>query len=507
MTAAYMQILINAVNSSLFPDADPGAIAWTGPPPEIVTVQSLLYASLTTALFAAFLAMLGKQWVNRYLRNRGGSTADKSRDRQRKLDGLQKWRFHLAIESLPVMLQLALLLLGCALSQYLWALSRTVAGVIIAVTVLGDTLYVSLTLAATFYYNCPYQTPPSTLTRTVIKYLTHSDAIFARSLRSLIRSFSSIKHLGHILGRLRPGVRSILRGFRCVPAVGGETEHIPLAAVITSPTRVFEDTPIDWEVRRTDARCIYWVLDSTTDIDVIFSTVRFAADTIWYPEIARALSLHILADLFFDCLLDGRVIHGRSEHASSIGMALASILSIRLCMESEDEGLRDLCARLVSQVRRDLSSEPMFSLVVEALRLVAIVPTPDESYMGWELFEIIPNRLSAVNKPWLSRVILQTIWRWRRVQGPTGTLYSWGMASMCRAFAADSDQMPNILKTNLFLILAISLGLRIDLRDVYAPNNKCVNSPLSSPTPLIKQQRYIEDGDTPFPSTATTGEG
>ena len=61
MTAAYMQILINAVNSSLFPDADPGAIAWTGPPPEIVTVQSLLYASLTTALFAAFLAMLGKQ--------------------------------------------------------------------------------------------------------------------------------------------------------------------------------------------------------------------------------------------------------------------------------------------------------------------------------------------------------------------------------------------------------------------------------------------------------------
>ena len=161
MTAAYMQILIHAVNSSLFPNADPGAIAWTGPPPEIVTVQSLLYASLATSLFAAFLAMLGKQWVNRYLRNRGGSAADKSRDRQRKLDGPQKWHPHIVIESLPVMLQLALLLLGWALSQYLWTLSRTVAGVIIAVTVLGLTLYVSLTLAATLYYNCPYQTPPS----------------------------------------------------------------------------------------------------------------------------------------------------------------------------------------------------------------------------------------------------------------------------------------------------------------------------------------------------------
>ena len=53
------------------------------------------------------------------------------------------------------MLQLALLLLGCALSQYLWTISRTVAGVTIAVTVLGVTLYVFLTLAATLYYDCP----------------------------------------------------------------------------------------------------------------------------------------------------------------------------------------------------------------------------------------------------------------------------------------------------------------------------------------------------------------
>ena len=101
MTVALIQILIHAVNSSLFPDANPTSVTQTGPPPEIVTVQSLLYASLATSLFAAFLAMLGKQWVNRYLRNRGGSPADKSRDRQRKLDGFEKWHFHLIIESLP----------------------------------------------------------------------------------------------------------------------------------------------------------------------------------------------------------------------------------------------------------------------------------------------------------------------------------------------------------------------------------------------------------------------
>jgi len=486
MTAAYMQILIHAVNNSLFPDADPGAIAWTGPPPEIITVQSLLYASLTTSLFAAFLAMLGKQWVNRYLRNRGGSAADKSRDRQRKLDGLQKWHFHLTIESLPVMLQLALLLLGWALSQYLWTFSRTVGGVIIAVTALGVTLYAFLTLAAIICYDCPYQTPPSTFARTVIKYLTHSDARFARSLRSFIGSFPSIRRLGKILGRLRPGVRSVLGNFRCVPAIGERAEHIPLAAVMTPLTRVFEGTPIDWEVCKADIRCISWILDSTTDIDVIFSTVRFAADTIWYPEIAGALPPHILADLLFDCLLDGRVIHGRSEHASSIGMALASILSIRLCMESKDEGLRELCGRLESQVLWGDSLQPMFKLVVAVLRVVARVPIRSGQVTDWEFSDSIPNRLSTTHRLWLSRVILQTVWRWRCLLGPTGFLDLFDMEVIYRAFAAEGDQMPDILKTNLFLISAISMGLQVDIRDLYAPNNKYVTSPSSLSTPLIE---------------------
>lgn len=35
-------------------------------------------------------------------------------DRQRKLDGLEKWPFRLFIESLPIMLQIALLLLYVA---------------------------------------------------------------------------------------------------------------------------------------------------------------------------------------------------------------------------------------------------------------------------------------------------------------------------------------------------------------------------------------------------------
>jgi len=217
--------------------------------------------------------MLGKPWVGRYLQNHGSSAADKSRDRQRKLDGLQKWYFHLAIESLPVMVRLALPSLGCALPEYFWTTSCTVVGVTIAITVLGITSYVFPTLTATFYYNLSYQTPP-TLTRSALSYPTHGDTAFSRSLRSLIASFPLTKNPGRILGCPRPGICGVSRNLRCISALGEEAEQIPPTATVTPQTRVFEGAPIDWEVYKVGVRCISWVLDPTTGIDVILSESR-----------------------------------------------------------------------------------------------------------------------------------------------------------------------------------------------------------------------------------------
>jgi hypothetical protein len=475
-----MRILVHAVNASLFPDADPSSVTWTGPPAGTVAVQSLLYASLATSLFAAFLAMLGKQWVNRYIRNRGGSAADKSRDRQRKLDGLEKWHFQLTIESLPLMLQLALLLLGLALSLHLWTISRPIAWVISAFTLLGVTSYIFFTLAATLRYNCPYQTPPSVLIRTLIRYLAHSGSIFASSLRSLTTSLAGAyllfaKNLKRIVGRFRVGIHSTLISLGCIPGVPGE-EEIPLA-VVGSPPRFFPTIDWDWEVCKTDTRCISWVLHSTTDADVILSTVRFAADTIWYPEIAQALSPHVLADLFFDCLVDRRVITGKLEHASSIGMALASILSIQLCMEPEREDLKELCDRLRYHSQWVSSSETTFVLGVVILRIVTETPNRDwsGSFLRRGTFANIPDRLPTAHKLCLSRMLLQTVWRWRRVQDPTAVFNFEAIELVYKILMADSDQFLPILKINCFLIMAISLGLQInDIHDLYAPNKEYV---------------------------------
>jgi len=113
------------------------------------------------SLLAAFVAMLGKQWLNRYLRHTDGSMIERCGDRQRKFDGLGKWPFRLFIESLPIMLQIALLLLTCGLSRYMWSVNTSVASIVISFTVLGVLFYIGIVVAGASSYECPFQTPAS----------------------------------------------------------------------------------------------------------------------------------------------------------------------------------------------------------------------------------------------------------------------------------------------------------------------------------------------------------
>ena len=142
-------------------------------------------------------------------------------------------------------------------------------------------------------------------------------------------------------------------------------------------------------------------------------------------------------------------------------------------------------------------------LVVKVLVLVAAM---DRAQLDADLYLCFApvDRLSIAHKPWLSRVLLQIVWRRRRVRGSTEILHVPWMEMAYGLFAVDGEQMPDILRTNLFLISAISLGLQTDIRDLYAPNNRCVTFPFSPSTPLIEQQRYIEDGDRPFPPAIAT---
>ena len=163
-TAALFRVLIHKIDNTTFGNDVPAVPQWTGPPYIIVQVQAILYASLAASLFSVFLAMLGKQWLNRYASiDTRGSAIERSQNRQRKLDGVVAWFFDHVIELLPLMLQFALLLLGCALARYLWEIDTTVASVILGVTSFGVASYVFFVIAgAAALTRPPVQIPSAT---------------------------------------------------------------------------------------------------------------------------------------------------------------------------------------------------------------------------------------------------------------------------------------------------------------------------------------------------------
>ena len=96
---------------------------------------------------------------------RVGRHARVSQNRQRKLDGIVSWYFDHVMDSLPAMLQAALLLLGCALYRYFWDINRTVASVVLGATSFGALCYLFIVFAGTAFVSCPYQTPTANILR------------------------------------------------------------------------------------------------------------------------------------------------------------------------------------------------------------------------------------------------------------------------------------------------------------------------------------------------------
>jgi hypothetical protein len=188
-TVALLRIIIYKIDNSTFGNDVPTLPQWAGPPHTIVLVQAILYASLAIALLAAFLAMLGKQWLNRYASvGLRGSPIERSQSRQRKLDGIATWRFDYVMESSPLMLQGALFLLGCALSLYLLGINSTVASVVLGFTSLGGIFYGTIVFAGTVFVDCPFQTPQARVLRYIIRRIP---PLIPRTVKSTTSSITN----------------------------------------------------------------------------------------------------------------------------------------------------------------------------------------------------------------------------------------------------------------------------------------------------------------------------
>lgn len=188
-SAALLRVLIYKIDNTTFGSDVPTLPQWIAPPPTVIQAQAILYTSLVISLFSAFLAMLGKQWLNRYASNdTRGSAIERSQDRQRKYDGTVTWCFDFMMTSLPMMLQAALFLLVCALTLYLWGINTTIASVLLGFTLFAVAFYGFIIIAGTASVSCPYQTPHAHVLRNFLRRLLPLFPNMFRSLRTLIRT-------------------------------------------------------------------------------------------------------------------------------------------------------------------------------------------------------------------------------------------------------------------------------------------------------------------------------
>ena len=284
--------------------------------------------------------MLGKQWLDRYLRDTGGSNAERCGDRQRKRNGIEKWPFEMFVESLPIMLQIALLLLAVGLSRYMWAINTPVARTLLAVTAFGVGFFVLIMVAGTSSYECPFQTPASLALRALGVHRTFGRMVSSLPLlgiRQRLRNFG--RSLAYLYFRIRASVSRIkmivsrtlhryaaiahaARGLVTIP----HQMLLPLnAPVYTSTSQLWnlgpilkeQDLSLPRRTNRADARCINWTLYRITDPEAIDSALRLACTIRWYDDrVDSQPSYEDLNSVLIGCFgFDGKVRPGMRTRA------------------------------------------------------------------------------------------------------------------------------------------------------------------------------------------------
>ena len=289
-----------------------------------------MYASLLISMLAAFVAMLGKQWLNRYLRNSGGSMIERCGDRQRKCNGLEKWPLHFFIESLPVMLQVALLLLACGLCKHMMSVNTPVARTLISLTSLGAIFYIAIVITGTSSYACPFQTPVSIGLRGLWKRVR--SGMWKRRVRPLPRRQS-------LPAILLENVE--VQQSESVPSPDDPPQPQSLSTLHNipqfEPWLKQEDLAIIRKTNTDDILCVSWILKHITDPEALDAALPLAGEIRWFDDGVHINPPFNLIVSTFEACFDPtrRLYSGARDRAYHSARAILWIHTLAMCKSEE----------------------------------------------------------------------------------------------------------------------------------------------------------------------------
>ncbi|KAG8920415.1 hypothetical protein FRC02_000912 [Tulasnella sp. 418] len=168
ITNTLLLSLIKAVRDKNVDEADIRLSEFVTPS-RAIRVNTFFFLSLACSLFAAFGAVMAKQWLNHYEREGQPKTsALRGMARQRKYMGLFKWRFRAVVDTLPTLLQFSLFFFLIGLVDFLIPLNVVVATIVTVLSVTILLFWVITLIIGIFSPDSPFQTR---LTLRLRKYL------------------------------------------------------------------------------------------------------------------------------------------------------------------------------------------------------------------------------------------------------------------------------------------------------------------------------------------------
>lgn len=450
-TAALLRVLIYKTDNTTFGGQPPPLQAWNGPDHDIVTCQTVLYTSLGVSLLAAFLAMLGKQWLNRFGKVKvRGSEIDESQNRQRKLSGMVSWKFDLVMESLPLMLQSALLLLGYALSRYLWTINLTVASVVIGITCIGLAFYVFIVIAATIRDNCPFQTPASHILRSIYRLDNSRNRYIARTRRAMLRFWLRTTRLYHtttlklllpLFATLKTRRRSLIDQPQRKKAV-----------------RLFSKKETDHEAYNVDAGCVVWMIDTARGQTASRIISNFIPEVVWHRDIKDSPSLPYLYDQAVECFdfeeEKVSLVSRLRDHAFSTTKAFVHLYSQMRVTGSIDDSFVSRTRVHHSQLADGQHKED--ADLESTLWLMDYIMNRQRE-IDWS-----ETKMSYSHRIWMARTVLCLAW----LKG--------GRLDEClHGFVAHTLEWRNWgIATDCILMLSLSLGIQIHADDLLVTDKR-----------------------------------
>jgi hypothetical protein len=486
-THALLRILIYKIDNSSFGNNVPTVPQWTGPPRAIVDVQAILFASLTVSLFSAFLAMLGKQWLSRYdSADMRGTMVERSQNRQRKLDGIAAWYFDNVLESLPLMLQAALLLFGCALSRYLWEVNRTIASVVLGVTSFGALSYLFIIVAGTVFENCPYQTPGAHILRHHL--LPPLRSIFSK-FPGFIKASGcyrvSIKwweNLGLPWYSRSNIIQSLITILLLLIAPVTDVYHLGQAIIrsLVAFSRTLYHRFMDTSLRRPDVnqrsimldlRCVSWMLLTSLDKAFHVSALKYLATM---PELACFDPFLVTScfNIFISCInvIDDTPVMVQGLEQLAAPSAFFFLRAFRHLLQTDPTSntlatLRRRYNRVFLSSWVDFTDLPIRYTMIAAHMLVNPHCKPP-AHWKWRN----DNRPSAQEHNQLAWCMVKAAQAghqrklWRRVPG-------WTLHFAFDSLSLDPPPPPSVV-ADCLKIIAIDLGC--DLSNITTPDERCV---------------------------------